>query len=84
MCVKLRQLLDLLEAYSPEAEVRVVRDHRYPLEHEFDGVVSLSEIEAHEHDADLADDQPEVVYLLAGSQIGPARNATWNAMEASR
>jgi len=82
--VKVRQLLDLLEAYSPEAEVRIVRDQRYPLEHEFDGVVSLSEIEAHDHDADLADDQPEVVYFLAGNQIGPARNATWDAWEPNR
>jgi len=82
--VKVRQLLDLLEAYSPEAEVRIVRDHRHPLEHEFDGVVSLSEIEAHEHDADLANDEPEVVYLLEGQRLGYGRKVAWDACEANR
>lgn len=82
--MKLRQLLDALAAYSPEAEVRIVRDRRYPIEHELDGAVSLSEIESFEHDADLADNQAEVVFLLLGSQRGPARNETWAAWEAQQ
>jgi hypothetical protein len=82
--VKVQALLDLLSEYSPEAEVRIVRDHRYPIEHELDGVVSLNEIESFEHDADLADDQPEVVFLLVGQKLGVARHATWDAWEASR
>ncbi len=82
--MRVQKLIDLLSEYSPEAEVRIVRGHRLPLEHDLVGVVSLSEIEAHEHDADLPGDQPEVVYFLAGKQDAPARKATWDAWEASR
>lgn len=82
--MKARQLIDLLSEYSPEAEVRTVRDHRYPFVHELDGVVSLSEIEAFEHDADLGDDEPEVVYLLVGNQLGHGRAVTWETWKASR
>ena len=82
--MKVRELLDRLAAYSPEAEVRAVRDHRYPFIHDFDDLVSQSEIEAFEHDADLAHDQPEVVYLLVGSKLGHGRALTWEAWEASR
>lgn len=82
--MKLRQLIDLLSEYSPEAEVRTVRDHRYPFVHELDGVVSLSEIEAFEHDADLGDDEPDVVYLLVGNQLGHGRAVTWEAWKANR
>lgn len=82
--MKARQLIDLLSEYSPEAEVRTVRDHRYPFVHELDGVVSLSEIEAFEHDADLGDDEPEVVYLLVGNQLGHGRAVTWETWKANR
>ena len=82
--MKLRQLLDLLEAYSSEAEVQIVRDRGYPIAHALDGVVSLSEIEAYDHDADLADDQQEVVYLLLGERTGLGRRSTWDAEAANR
>jgi len=64
--VKLRELLDRLSDYSPEAEVQLVRDHSYPHVHELEGVVSLSEIESFEHVAELADGEPGVVFLLGG------------------
>jgi len=82
--VKLRELLDRLSDYSPEAEVQLVRDHSYPHVHELEGVVSLSEIESFEHDADLADDEPEIVFLLVGPKLGLGRNATWDTWEATR
>lgn len=82
--MKVRRLIDLLLEYSPKAEVRTVRDHGCPLVHELDGVVSLSEIEAFEHDADLGDDEPEVVFILVGNQLGQGRAVTWEAWKANR
>ena len=77
--MKLRQLLNLLEAYSPEAEVRIMHQPRYPLESILGGVVGESEIREHEG-GDLGDDA-EVVYLLEGAQVGYGRKAAWEASE---
>lgn len=73
--MKVRQLIDQLEAYSPEAEVRIMHQPRYPLESTLGGIVGESEIRDHEG-ADLGDDA-EVVYLLEGSQIGYGRKVAW-------
>lgn len=82
--MKVSELLDRLSGYSPKAEVQIVRDHSYPHLYELEGVVSLSDIESYEHDADLADDDPEIVFLLLGPKLGLGRNATWDAWEARR
>lgn len=58
--VKVRQLIDLLEAYSPDAEVQVMHQPRYPLLSALGGVVGESEIR--DKGDDIGDD-PEVVYL---------------------
>ena len=69
--MKVRQLLDLLAEYSPDADVRVVSQPRYPLESSLAGVVSESEVRAHEGRELGA--EPEVVFLLEGQQIGYGR-----------
>jgi hypothetical protein len=73
--VKVRELLDLLADYSPDAEVRIMHQPRYPLESRLAGVVGESEIREHEG-SDLSD-EPEVVYLLEGSQLGYGRAVAW-------
>jgi len=77
--VKVRQLIDLLGDYSPDAEVRIMHQPRYPLQSTLGAVVGESEIREHEG-GDLGDD-PEVVYLLEGSQIGYGRKVAWEAAE---
>ena len=81
--MKVRELIGRLSEYSEEAEVRVMHQPRYPLEHDLAGVVSRHEIDAHEG-KETAHDEPEVVYLLEGGQVGYGRGAAWEAMEASR
>jgi hypothetical protein len=78
--VKVRQLIDLLSDYSPEAEVRLAIQPRYPLEAHVAGVVSQSEIRAH-LDKELGDDEPEVVFVLEGAQIGYGNRVAWEAAE---
>ena len=75
--MKVRQLLDLLAEYSPEAEVRLVHQPRYPIESSLAGVVSESEVRDHEG-RDLGDDA-EVVFLLEGRQLGYGRAVAWEA-----
>ena len=75
--MKVRQLIDRLSEYSPEAEVRLQHQPRYPLQSTLGGVVGESEIREHEG-GDLGDDA-EVVYLLEGSQIGYGRKVAWEA-----
>ncbi len=75
--MKVARLLDLLAEYSPEAEVRLLHQPHYPLESTLIGVVGESEIREHEG-RDLGD-EPEVVYLLEGSQIGYGRSVAWEA-----
>jgi hypothetical protein len=80
--VKVRELLDRLSEYSPEAEVRVMHQPRYPLESTLGGVVGESEIRDHVG-GDLGND-PELVYLLEGRQIGYGRSVAWEAEAANR
>ena len=75
--MKVQRLIDVLSEYSPEAEVRLMHQPRYPLESTLRGVVGESEIREHEG-GDLGDD-PEVVYLLEGRQLGYGRSVAWEA-----
>jgi len=75
--VKVRELLDRLADYSPEAEVRLMHQPNYPLESALGFVVGESEIRDHVG-GDLGDD-PEVVYLLEGRQLGYGRRVAWEA-----
>jgi hypothetical protein len=78
--MKVRQLIDLLSEYSPEAEVRLAIQPRYPLEAHVAGVVGESEIREHEG-KEFGGDEPEVVFLLEGAQIGYGRAVAWEAAE---
>jgi hypothetical protein len=75
--VKVRQLLDLLSEYSPEAEVRLLHQPRYPLASALGGVVGESEVR--EHEGGELGDEPEVVYLLEGQPLGYGRACAWEA-----
>ena len=77
--MKVRELLDRLSEYSEDAEVRLMHQPSYPLESTLGGVVGESEIREHEG-GDLGD-EPEVVYLLEGTQIGYGRRVAWEAAE---
>ena len=80
--MKVRQLLDLLAEYSPEAEVRLLHQPRYPLASTLGGVVGESEVRDHEG-GELGDDEPEVVYLLEGQPLGYGRSHAWEAAESN-
>ena len=75
--MKVRQLLDTLSEYSPEAEVRLLHQPRYPLASALGGVIGESEVRDHEG-RDLGD-EPEVVYLLEGEPLGYGRANAWEA-----
>lgn len=77
--MRVRQLLEQLAEYSPEAEVRLMHQPHYPLESTLIGVVAESELRAHEG-RELGDDA-EVVYLLEGSQVGYGRKAARDAVD---
>lgn len=80
--MKVQKLIDLLSEYSGDAEVRLVIQPRCPLESTVIGVVGESEIREHEG-RDLGDD-PELVYVLEGSQVGYGRAVAWEAEAANR
>ncbi len=77
--MKVQKLIDLLSEYSADAEVRIMHQPRYPLESTLGGVVGESEIREHEG-GDLGD-EPEVVFLLEGTQLGYGRKVAWEAAE---
>lgn len=78
--MKVQKLTDLLSEYSPEADVRLIHQPRYPLLSALAGIVSESEIRAHEG-RDLGDDEPEVVFLLEGQPLGYGRASAWDACD---
>ena len=80
--MKVRELIDRLAEYSPDAEVRLMHQPNYPLESTLGDVVGESEVREYEG-GDLGD-EPEVVYLLEGSQHGYGRSVAWEAAESNR
>jgi hypothetical protein len=80
--MKVRQLIDLLADYSPEAGVRLAIQSCYPLEAHVAGVVSQSEIRAHSG-KELGDHEPDVVFVLEGGQVGYGNRMAWEAAECS-
>lgn len=80
--MKVRELIDRLSEYSPDAEVRLAHQPRYPLESTLGGIVGESEIRDHEG-GDIGDD-PEIVYLLEGRPLGYGKAVAWEAAEANR
>lgn len=80
--MRVQELINRLSDYAPDAEVRLVHQPRYPLESSLGGVVGESEIRDHEG-SDIGDD-PEVVYLLEGQQLGYGKAVAWEAAEANR
>lgn len=78
--MKVQKLIDMLSEYSPEAEVRLLLQPHYPLESTLIGVVGESEIR--EHEGRELGDEPEVVYLLEGTQLGYGRSVAWEAEDA--
>jgi len=77
--MKVRDLIDRLSEYEPEAEVRLLHQPNYPLESSLIGLVGESELRAHEC-RDLGDD-PEVVYLLEGTELGYGKAAAWEIVD---
>ncbi|MDZ4879050.1 MAG: hypothetical protein CLLPBCKN_008488 [Chroococcidiopsis cubana SAG 39.79] len=64
--MKVQDLLNVLEDLNPEIEIRVVIQPSAPIEYEVKGMVLQSEVET----AYTAPNENDVLFLLAGKQIG--------------
>ena len=65
--------MQILEDYDQDAEVRIAIQPRWPLEYSISDVVCSDSIKPDEDDEENEDeDQPVVVYLTEGTQIGYA------------
>lgn len=73
--MKLRELIDQLSKYDPDADVRVLCRPHPESESTLIGIVSESELRAAERRG-LGSDA-EVVYLLQGRPAGHPDAATW-------
>ena len=78
------ELVARLQAYHPDAEVRLQTQPNYPLEHAISGVTSRTAIEVA---IGALDEQPEetdaseVVYLTEGRHIGYGSRDAWETDE---
>jgi len=69
--MKVSELIDLLEELDSDAEVRLMCQPSYPIEHHVRGVVTKSELSSE------VCNTGEVVYLVEGSQAGYGIKEAW-------
>ena len=62
-----RKLIEILEDFDPETEVRLAVQPNYPLQHDIAGVVHTSELTAEMSQVYAGDKDAEVVWILEGS-----------------
>lgn len=72
------ELVELLEAFDPDAEVRIASQPSAPLAYDIEAVVDAGNIpEEPVDDAAEIEGEPGVVYVLEGDQIGRAPREIW-------
>ncbi len=72
------ELVELLEGFDPDAEVRIASQPSAPLAYDIEAVVDAGNIrEVHGDDAAEIEGEPGVIYVLEGNQIGPAPKEIW-------
>lgn len=67
--MKVRDLIELLEATNPEAEVRLATQPHYPLAHTIAGVASNGEWGDEDEDWDFEEHDEEIVWIAAGGGV---------------
>jgi hypothetical protein len=85
--MKVKDLIEALECYNPEADVTLMIQRTYPLLVSLEGVTCNKDVEfakicedGGDEDADADTDADEtVVYLLEGSHLGYGIRTAWSA-----
>lgn len=67
-----KQLKRLLEDYDDDDEIRLACQPKWAFEYEIEGLRALSEIERK-----VDEDEPDVIYILEGRQIGYCSGELW-------
>ena len=63
------ELIEILEGFDTDMEVRIAEQPRYPMEYEIDGV------------AEYETDEGKCAYICEGYQLGYASRDIWNYIE---
>jgi hypothetical protein len=77
------ELIEILEQYDGEREVRLATQPTYPLAHTVGGVAGEEEVDEEDDDGrrvvrdDMEADGP--VFVLEGSQLGYANKSLWGS-----
>jgi hypothetical protein len=88
--MKVIDLKEVIENLDDDVEVRLMIQPNYPLEYRVEGITTDMDIANAEADRDCeatgiaprshpAADDPKVVYLLEGTQIGYGKKIAWEA-----
>lgn len=65
-----RELINLLEDYNEDAEVRIAHQPSWPFEYSIGNVVGCEGADHEDEDAEPNDDDALVVYIGEGDQLG--------------
>jgi hypothetical protein len=76
--VTVGELVELLEGFDPDAEIRIASQPRAPVAYEIEAVVDGGNIpEEPVDEAAEIEGEPGLVYVLEGTQIGHAPKEIW-------
>lgn len=88
--MKVKDLIELLETFSPDSNVFIMAQPNYPFEHSIAGVTNRREFEETDDDSDGVNDDPDAhlyndgksrsdVFLCEGSQIRYGARSAFDA-----
>jgi hypothetical protein len=76
--MRVRELIEILAAMDPDADVRIMSQPNYPFEHVLAGVAVRSDFSDPDADATPRGASRDV-FLLEGAQLGYGCRAAWRA-----
>lgn len=73
-----RELIEMLQGYEPDREVRIAYQPNHPLQSSIENVLTIKECPRPSADLDDEDDEDEgVVFIVSGAAFGHTTSSFW-------
>lgn len=74
-----QELIDSLDKYDPDTEVRLAMQPTWPFEYSIKGVCSSMDVPGEDGEEISTEDETEIVYIAEGSQLAYANKNIFEA-----
>ena len=78
MAMTVRELIDILEGFDGDMEVRIAEQPNWPFEYSIAGIAEFNPNEDDWDDEDEEENNKSFVYIVEGRQLGYISNTLWD------